>query len=137
MIVGAIGARHLRDVIVFEVSSQKVLTFDGINRRNTARFAEHDTLLRKPISQFSGPGLDNIDLKIIMRSNLGVNPQDEFNKLIKIQRTGQAVTLIIGRSVLGVFRWRIENLGITYEKVNPDGFCCESEVSLSLREYAR
>ena len=137
MIVGAIGTRILRDVIVFEVSSQKVLTFDELNRRNTARFAEHNTLLRKPISQFSGPGLDNIDLKIILHSHLGVNPQAEFNKLINIQRSGQAVTLIIGRQVLGVFRWRIENIGITYEKIDPDGFCRESEVNLSLREYAR
>ena len=137
MIVGAIGARSLRDVIVFEVSSQRVLTFDGLNRRNTARFAEHGTLLQKPISQFVGAALDSIDIKIILHSHLGVNPQAEFNKLINIQRSGQVVTFIVGRQVLGVFRWRIENLGVTYEKIDPDGFCHESEVSLSLREYAR
>ena len=137
MVVGAIGARSLRDVIVFEVSSRRVLTFNDLSRRNTTRFADHNTLLRKPISQFVGPELDNMDLSIILHSHLGVNPQAEFNKLIQIQRSGQVVTFIVGRQVLGVFRWRIENLGIPYDRIDPDGFCRSSEVSLSLREYAR
>lgn len=133
---GAIGTRRFRDVIRFEVSPDRVLTVNNFMRRNNVRFAENDVLLRKPMSQYVGPALDVLDFKIILRAELGVNPQTEFNRLINIQRDGRLVALIIGRTVFGLFRWRIDSLGIPYDDIDNTGFVRKSVVDISLKEYA-
>ena len=58
--IGAIGSRRLRDVIIFEVSERRALTFTDFVRRNNVRFAKNDALLRKPVSQYIGPDLDTM-----------------------------------------------------------------------------
>ena len=133
--IGAIGTRRLDDVIRFEVSPDRVLTVNSFMRRCSARFAESDVLLRKPLSQFIGPGLDELDFKIILRAELGVNPQKEFGKLIRINREGRIVSLIIGRTAFGLFRWRVDSLGIPYEDIDNTGFVRKSTVDIKLKEY--
>ena len=87
--LGAIGSKSLSDVILFEVSSDRVLTFRNMVRSNGVRFATNNTLLQKPISQYVGPSLDNIRLTILLDAQYGVDPQEEYNKLIRIQRDGE------------------------------------------------
>ena len=136
-LIGAIGSRSLRDVIMFEVSSQRVLTFQNLKRRNSVRFAKHDTLLKKPVSQYVGPDLDNLSMKIVLDSKWGVNPADEYNKLMEIQRDGQLVIFLLGFTVLGSFRWRIDSLGIMKDIITNRGVVTKAEVDISFEEYAR
>ena len=133
--IGAIGSRSLDDVIMFEVSPDKILTIQNFIRRNSVRFADHGVLLRKPISQFVGPELDTINFNIILKAQFGVNPQTEFNNLINLQRDGRIVSIILGKSAFGVFRWRIDSLGIPWEVIDNTGFCVSSTVSIGLKEY--
>ena len=133
--IGAIGTNRFRDVIRFEVSPERVLTVSNFIRRNKVRFSESNILLRKPMSQYVGPALDVLDFKIILRAELGVNPQAEFNKLINIQRDGRLVAMIIGRTAFGAFRWRVDSLGIPYDDIDNTGFVRKSEVDISLKEY--
>ena len=136
-LIGAIGSRRLRDVIMFEVSSEKVLTFKNLQRRNSVRFAKHDTLLKKPISQYVGPDLDNLSMKIVLDSNWGVSPADEYNKLMRIQRDGHLVIFLLGFRILGSFRWRIDSLGIMKDLITNRGVVTRAEVDISFEEYAR
>ena len=133
--IGAIGTRTFRDVIRFEVSPERVLTVNNFMRRCKVRFAESNVLLRKPLSQYVGPDLDVLDFKIILSAELGVNPQAEFSKLMRIQRDGRIVVLIIGRTAFGFIRWRIDSLGIPYDDIAPTGFVRKSEVDITLKEY--
>ena len=136
-LIGAIGSRTLRDLIMFEVSSERVLTFKNLTRRNSVRFAKHDTLLRKPVSQYIGPDLDNLSLKIILDTQWGVSPREEYNKLMRIQQNGQLVIILIGWTVLGSFRFRIDNLGILKSLVDHRGTVLRAEVDINFEEYAR
>jgi len=133
--IGAIGSKTLNDVILFEVSPEKVLTIDNFIRRNSVRFAKNDVLLRKPVSQYTGPELDTISFDLLLKASYGVNPQDEFNKLIKLQRDGTTVSIILGKRAFGVFRWRIAELGIPFDIIDNKGFCVSSTVNVSLEEY--
>ena len=133
--IGAIGSKTLDDVIIFEVSQDKILTIDNFVRSNSVRFAKNDTLLRKPVSQFVGPELDRISFRIILKAQFGVNPQTEFNKLIHLQRDGTTVSIITGSSAHGMFRWRIVNLGMPWEVIDNKGTCISSTVDISFEEY--
>ena len=133
--IGAIGSKTLNDVIMFEVSPEKILTFAEFIRRNNVRFAEHNTLLRKPVNEYIGPALDVIDLRIILKAQYGVNPQEEFNKLIRLQRNGATLSIVVGQSAFGMFRWVISNLGIPHEKIDNKGMITSSTVNISFKEY--
>lgn len=110
--IGAIGSKELDDVIIFEVSQDKILTINNFVRNNSVRFAKNNVLLKKPVSQYIGPELDQLRFKIILKAQFGVNPQAEFNKLIHLQRDGTTVSVITGKTAHGMYRWRIANLSI-------------------------
>ena len=133
--IGAIGSRTLNDVILFEVSQDRILTIDNFVRQNSVRFAKHSTLLRKPVSQYVGSELDRISMKIILKAQFGVNPQAEFNKLIHLQRAGTTISLIIGKSAHGMFRWRIADLGMPWEIIDNKGNCISSTLRISFEDY--
>ena len=133
--IGAIGAKGLDDVILFEVSPERLLTFKKFKRTNKVRFAKHNALLRKPVSQYVGPELDKIDFKIILKAQFGVNPQEEFNKLIRLQRDGTTLSIITGKSAHGMYRWRIVDIGMPWEIVDDEGVCISCTVDISFEEY--
>jgi phage protein U len=133
--IGAIGSKAIDDVIIFEVSDEKVLTFSDFTRNTGVRFATNDVLLRKPVSQYVGPSLEKVSFKIILRAKFGVNPKVEFDKLIKLQHDGTTLTVMLGSSLLGAHKWRIVDLGIPYENIDNKGICISSTVSISLEEY--
>ena len=133
--VGAIGSKTLDDVIIFEVSDERILTVDDFIRTNKVRFAKNDVLLRKPVSQYVGPDLDEIKFKIILKAQFGVNPKEEYNKLIYLQRDGETLSILIGKTVFGMYRWRIDTLGIPFEIIDNRGVCISSTVDISFEEY--
>ena len=137
MMIGAIGSAALDDVILFEVSPDMVLTFDNFVRRNSVRFAKNDVLLKKPISQYVGPDLDTIDFNIFLDAQLGVDPKTEYDKLIEIQHDGSIVTIVIGTSVFGSYRWRISDLVLPKGRIDNTGFIGRTVVNISFEEYAR
>jgi len=135
--IGAIGSKTLIDVILFEMSPDKILTLQNFTRQNGVRFAKHDTLLKKPISQYIGQDLDNISFDNTLRADLGVNPKNEFNKLIRLQRDGETLSIVLGKRAFGIYRWRITNLNILEERINNEGICTKAVVNIRFEEYAR
>jgi len=133
--IGVIGSKTLDDVIMFEVSPDRILTVQEMFRKNNVRFAENDVLLKKPVSQYIGPALDEISMKIVLSMQFGVHPQDEFNKLIRLQRDGTTVSIIIGTSGFGTFRWRIDKLDMRFRLINNNGFIMTSPINVVFREY--
>ena len=133
--IGAIGAKELDDVIIFEVSDEKILTFQNFVRSNKARYTKHDILLKKPILEFTGADLDSITLQIILKAELSVNPRKEMDKLIRIQRDGITVSIIIGGGAFGMYRWVITDLNMPWERIDSKGILTSATCNLTLQEY--
>lgn len=133
--LGAIGSKELDDVIVFEVSDEKILTLLNFVRNTSVRFAKNDVLLKKPVSQFIGPELDKISFKIILKAQYSVNPKAEMDKLICLQRDGATVSILIGKSAFGMYRWRIVELGMPWDIIDNKGVCISSTLDISFEEY--
>jgi phage protein U len=133
--IGAIGSKSIDDVIIFEVSDSKVLTIDGFKRDNSVRFAKHDVLLKKPVSQYIGPDLDKISFKIMLNAKFGVDPKAEMDKLIYLHRDGEIVSILLGTATFGVYRWRIVSLGMPFEIIDNKGVCISCTLDISFEEY--
>ena len=133
--VGAIGAKGLRDIVQFEVSGEHILTFNNFVRNNSVRFTKHNTLLKKPISEYVGPELDQISFTVILKKQFGVDPMAEFNKLIRLQRDGTTVSIMTGTTFHGMHRWVIKDLSMPWGIINNKGECISCNVSIILEEY--
>jgi len=133
--IGAIGSKDIDDVILFEVSGQRALTFQNFVRNNKVRYTKHDVHLQKPLPEFIGPELDTITFQIILKAELGVNPRVEMDKLIYLERDGTTISLIIGTGGFGYYRWTIQDLSMTWERVDNKGILTAAACNLTLQEY--
>ncbi len=133
--LGAIGNVDMENIILFEVSDEKILTFNNFVRSNSVRYAKNDVLLKKPVNQYVGQELDTITFDIQLKAHLGVNPVEEMNKLIVAQRDGEIVSILIGDMAFGTYRWVIKELTNTFETIDNKGEINSITINITLEEY--
>lgn len=127
MSVGSLGS------IVFEVSADRVLTWNTASRTGRARWAKHERLGRKPLTEFTGADLEQFELAIRLDAVLGVNPSTQLDALRDIRDEGEPKILTLGGAVQGYFA--LENLSETWRNTDGRGRLVLVDVSLSLTEY--
>ena len=101
MFVGFLGT------IPFVASRGYVRTFDDYKRQGEARWAEHEILGEKPLSEFLGENLEEISFTMLFRKDQGVNPQSEVNTLKELRDGGTPVPLVLGFKVIGDGLWTV------------------------------
>ncbi|MFU1797384.1 phage tail protein [Paenibacillus azoreducens] len=121
----------------FLVSSWKIRTFDDFRRSASPRWVTHDIIGKKPVSQFIGPGLDQISFSIRFDVRYYMRPKIELDRLTKMERSGEVAKLIIGGDALGVNKWYITSLEQEWQKVDNEGNLLVAQASITLQEYAR
>lgn len=130
MIIGSWGD------LVFEVSGEKAKTFNELTEKSSGRWAEHETINTAPLSEFLGPGLDELELSIIFTTMLGVNPQESYDELRDMVRKGEYHPLILGGFPLSGNFWRIDEISGEAKAFGPrDGNIMWLEVGITAKEY--
>lgn len=81
----------------------RVMTFSNFQRRTRARYARHQLINRTSVLEKVGDEPDQITLDIKLIKDLGVNPQEEIERIRTYIKDGTAESLIIGSEVLGEF----------------------------------
>lgn len=121
--------------IKFETSDKRVLTFSGFSRSSSAKIAVHDSIGGKPKSEYTGVDLDTITFSISLNASQGVNPREMADKLLKMNRNGEAHALVIGKSGLGFDKWIITNVSQAWNTIFNKGQLYSCKVDLTLQEY--
>ena len=130
MIIGSWGE------FVFEVSGQMAKTFQEITERSSGRWAEHQTINTAPLSEFLGPGLDELEMTIVFTTMLGVDPQENYETLRTAVRKGEYHPLILGGFPLSGNFWRITEISGNSKVFGPrDGKILWMEVDVIAKEY--
>ena len=130
MIIGSWGN------LIFEVSGWRVLTFSELTQESSGRWIEHDTLNSAPLSEFLGPGLDKVSLKIVFSRMLGVDPKESYEILREHVRKGENFPLILDGAPLSMNMWLIENISSAAETfAGKTGKILQSEVTVNFKEY--
>jgi hypothetical protein len=121
--------------VVFEVSNERVRTFEGLQRTNSARYTEHELHQHKSLLEYTGNKPSSLSMSITLDAALGVPPEEDLEKLRKILREGKAVSFILGGVPQGDNLWVLERMTENAEVVNNRGEVVKVKVSLSLKEY--
>lgn len=126
---------NLGDLITFQVSSKKVLTFKGFQRQTKGRWARHDVFGKKPKSEFLGPDLQQVTLNIFISAMHRVKPRKTIDRIGKAIEKGTPFTFVIGGKKIGKNMWVIDNMSDTWGDVIEDGRLVSANLTLTLTEY--
>lgn len=126
---------NLGKLIVFEVSSDKVLTFRNMTQTVKGRWTTHDTIGKKPKSEFLGPGQREVSLPIYLSVEHGVRPRKTIEKIEKAVEKGTPFPFVIGGKKVGSYQWVITNVSETWNTIIKDGQLVSASVTLTLAEY--
>lgn len=125
--------------IVFEVSHDRALSFASLQHEAGMRIESHEVIGRDPLLVVSGPDGESISLPITLSLQLGVDPQQEYDRLYKIMRAGTASALVLaGRPFGGSgVRWIIDKLSADRVQFGARGRTTWMHVTISLRKYVQ
>lgn len=129
MPIGSLGS------IVFEVSSRKVRTFKDLKRTTKARYASHEIVGQKPILEYLGPDGEEISFTMQFSLSLGVNPQEETDKVRRLCERGVAMYFVLCNSVVGSNQWVIESVGESVDTIDNNGRVVLTQIDVTLKEY--
>ncbi|WP_232277199.1 phage tail protein [Paenibacillus sp. 481] len=118
-------------------TNQKIRTFDGFSRSTAGRWAKHEVLGRKPLTQWIGPNLDTASFAMQFSIQRGMNPINEMAKLQQLAATGKAVPLIVGGRTIGTGMWVITSVEQKWEQIDNKGRILSGGVTVNLEEYVR
>ncbi|MBU5672651.1 phage tail protein [Paenibacillus brevis] len=128
--IGSLGS------IVFTVTPDTIRTFTEFTRTSASRWANHEVLGKKPVSQFIGPGLDTVSFTMHLDVRYGINPRKELDALVELERSGKAMPLIIGGKGIGVSKFKITSLEQSWTEIDNRGNLLKASASITLEEYA-
>lgn len=123
--------------VVFVVNPKTIRTFNDLTRSSAGRWANHEVIGKKPLSQFLGPGLDTVSFTMRLDVRYGINPRKELDALVELERAGKAMPLIIGGKALGVGLWKITSLEQNWSSVDNRGNVLAATVNIALEEYVK
>lgn len=131
--MGKIG--NLGKLIIFEVSTNKVLTFHELSQTVKGRWTTQNPISGKPIPEFLGPGQRSISLSIHLSAVHGVKPRKTMERIEKAIEAGTPYKLIIGGKKVGANQWVITDMSETWGNIIKDGTLVSVNLTLSLAEY--
>lgn len=121
--------------IIFAVNDQYTLTFSGMTREVSGRWATHETPGVKPRAEFLGPGLQTISLPITLSAGLGVRPRRVLETIERMVEEGTAEYLILGFRPVGKNRFRLTGSSETWDLIYNRGELVRAKLTLTLEEY--
>ena len=121
--------------IVFICSADYMLTPSNYARESSGRWSEHELLMRKPVSQFGGPGLEKLSFDILLDAGHGIDPDKQLQKLRKMRDTGAVFPLVIGGKPVSQSSWRLDSLKEGEHYFTAMGELQQCKVSVQLTEY--
>lgn len=121
--------------VPFMVSKAFVRTFDDYNRNSAGRWAKHELLGQKPVLEFIGPDTEKISFSMHLRTDQGIAPEMELNKLRKLRDKGKTFSLVIGGRPITQNLWVLESIGETVMHWGRAGSIIAIKVDVTLQEY--
>lgn len=118
--------------IIFEVSSDKVLTPTEFSRERKARYEQHNVLGALPRLEYLSADLAEVNLPLRLRADFGVDPVREFERIGECCKEGKVLRLILCGVSYGQYVIESYSQQIRYGQSR---FVQAMDVTLKLKEY--
>ncbi|PIC80549.1 hypothetical protein CSV75_01795 [Sporosarcina sp. P18a] len=128
-VIGSFGT------VVFEVTPKKINSFTDLEKSNKSRWSEHEIHGKKAKLEFEGAGLIDINYRLLLRVENGINPMKEIAKLEKMNDGGKAAPFILGSKPLSPNKFVITEISEALKNIDQRGNILSAEVTISLKEY--
>lgn len=128
--IGTLGTK-----IIFEVSAERLLTFETITREISGRWTSHEVLSGKPKTEYLGPGAQAASLTIRLSAALGVKPREMLETIESMVESGSAEYLVVGGKMIGQNKFYIESASESWDRLYSRGELAAASVALNLGEY--
>ena len=125
--------------IVFEVTSERALTFSGMRRSVSGRWADHEIVMEKSRSEFLGPGLSTVSMDVRLSWGMGLDPGEIEAIIGSIEaaaETGAVNYLYVGNKRIGENKMRISSVSESWDVIYSGGVLEQASLSISFTEYA-
>lgn len=126
---------NLGSLITFEVSSDKILTFSNMQRTVSGRWAQHEVIAGKPVSEYLGPNQQKVTIQIFITAAHRINPRKTIEALEEAAEKGTPFTFVIGGKKVGSNRWIVENVSESWGEIIDNGRLLSAHLTLTLAEY--
>ena len=108
--------------------------FDGLSSTSTYNFAQHERINNKPLFQFLGENLEEINIKLNFHSNF-CKPETEIKKLKEATKERKPLRFIKGNGeYIGAFV--IAEISKEIVQTSNEGSLISVQLELKLQEYA-
>jgi hypothetical protein len=123
--------------IIFGRTQGRIMTFYEIERKYTGRYAAHMVHLRKPLLEWAGNDLVEIDMKINLQSTWCGNPLSILAEFHQFHQAALAAPLIVGGKPMGpgLSLFVITDLQEGHKNWLPGGQLIGVEISVTFKEY--
>lgn len=122
--------------LVFEVTSNYVLTFDDFKHDVKSRFARHELINQPPVLEWLGADTQKITLTITLTTALGVEPSAAMDTVKQLCLDGVADYLIIANEVVGGCMWVITDTSCKSIAYDAQGLPIVAQMDLTFETYA-
>lgn len=121
--------------VVFQVSDNRVNTFNNFTRTGDARYEKHAIKHQKPLLEFEGPDVESVTFDVKLSVNLGINPLAELEKWKKSWREGKRGIFLLGNKPVSNNAFVISKVTENHKTFDKKGNVLTIEISLDLLEY--
>lgn len=121
--------------IIFVSSELWFLSPKEISRSGSPRWETHNLMMKKPVSEFGGEGLEKISFKLDLVDYLGVNVQDQLAELRLMRDNGVVFPLVLGGKPVIDNYWYISEMSEEGIYTNGLGKITRATVDITLIEY--
>lgn len=120
--------------IVFETSSEYVLTFGAFSFSASGRYVDHDVHGTKQRTEFTGADLCEFDMDITVHRAMGPTPEEVFTQLGQYCQQGTVCRLIVAGRNIG--RVTVRSVDSDWRHLMPGGVGVQTMgIKLKLKEY--
>lgn len=122
---------------VFEVSGEKIYTFQDFQCSASLQTEKQDSVGNKPSTYNKGTDLDSIGFKVKLDVSYGVNPRYEWEEWKSIMESSVPYPFILGGKPIGSNKYLLIGVKPSNFNIDNNGNILSLELDLNFDEYVR
>ncbi|WP_040948479.1 phage tail protein [Gorillibacterium massiliense] len=122
---------------VFQVSGNKIYTFNGMEWSTTLETETQEKIKDKPSTYVKGYGLSAMSFELPLRVDMNIDVQKEIEEWEAICIKAAADFFIMGTKPLGKNRWLLKSVRTSDTEIDNKGRLLKAKINLDFEEYVR
>ncbi len=121
----------------FRASSRMIFTFNGFERTSGGRYNSLDRIGQKPLTDYTGPGLDGVKFTVILNRSLKFSPRSVVDYWNRLSNSGKADILVVGNKMVGRNEWLLKSVDEKWDRIDVFGNIISGTMDLTFEEYLK